>query len=310
MNILLVGAGVIGTVYGANLAAAGDTVSVLAHGSRTVEVATRGLRARDVADGHVVSAAVQVVSEPGGDTYDLVLIAVRGEQLSVACAALTALAGTPSILLLGNGANREVIAPALRERVRLGFPGVGGTLIDGNVDYVRIKPQPFALESLHDPRLDELAAHLTGQGLAVQRVDDMEGWLEYHAVLVACIGAALYRCGTDTWRLSRDHRTLRLMCRAITEGFESLRRQRVNGIPWNLRVLHSRYLTPVAVAYWRRTMRASTGELWFGAHARHAVAEMQALGAGVLGRLGDGDGVARLRELLGTAWTNPTVAAA
>ena len=39
MKVLIVGAGVIGTVYGAHLAAAGNKVSVLSHGRRTDEVA-------------------------------------------------------------------------------------------------------------------------------------------------------------------------------------------------------------------------------------------------------------------------------
>ena len=126
----------------------------------------------------------------------------------------------------------------------------------------------------------------------------MDGWLRYHAVLVACICAALYRCGTDTQRLGRDRRTLHLMCVAVTQGFRSLRRQGVDGMPSNLRLLHSRGLTPVAIAYWGRTMRASTGELWFGAHARHAVAETHALGRELLSRLGEDEGAADLRELL------------
>lgn len=298
MKILFVGAGVIGTVYGANLAAAGDTVALLAHGTRTAEVVKRGLNARDVADGGIVSASVQVVSDAGADAYDIVVVAVTRDQLSTACASLTALARAPTILLLGNGIGRGAISGAARERVCLGFPGVGGTLTGGTVDYVRIKPQPFALEASDDPRLEELAVHLVSRGFAVQRVDDMDGWLTYHAVLVACICAALYRCGTDTQRLGRDRRTLHLMCMAVSQGFRSLRRQRVEGMPANLRFLHHRSLTAVAIAYWGRTMRASTGELWFGAHARHAVAEMRALSADVLERVGEDDGVARLRELL------------
>ena len=53
MNILIVGAGagVIGTVYGAHLAAAGTHISVLSHGRRTDEVAAGGLCARDVLGG-------------------------------------------------------------------------------------------------------------------------------------------------------------------------------------------------------------------------------------------------------------------
>src|ERR1700683_5009098 len=44
MKVLVVGAGVIGTVYGAHLAAAGSTVWVLSHGRRTDEVAAGGRR--------------------------------------------------------------------------------------------------------------------------------------------------------------------------------------------------------------------------------------------------------------------------
>ena len=146
MKILLVGVGVIGTVYGANLAAAGDTISVLAHGDRTAVAAKHGLSARDVADGRTVSAPVQVVSDPGADAYDVVLVAVTRDQLSAACASLTALAGAPTILLLGNGVARGAVSGAARGRVCLGFPGVGGTLVGETVDYVRIKPQPLALE--------------------------------------------------------------------------------------------------------------------------------------------------------------------
>jgi 2-dehydropantoate 2-reductase len=298
VKILVVGAGVIGTVYGANLAAAGDTVSVLAHGARTDDVARNGLRARDASDGRSVTAAVQVAPDPAADTFDLVLVAVTRDQFSAACAPLTALVGAPTILLLGNSTGRGVVPDAVRGRVCLGFPGVGGTLVNGSVEYVRIKPQPSALEAVHDPRLEELAAHLGERGFAVQRVDDMDGWLKYHAVLVACICAALYRCGSDAQRLGRDRRTLRLMCAAVTEGFTSLRLQRVDGLPRNLRVLHSRLLTPIAVTYWGRAMRAATGELWFGAHARHAVEEMRELGRDVLSRLSAHDDAPSLRALL------------
>jgi 2-dehydropantoate 2-reductase len=298
LKILLVGAGAVGTVYGANLAVAGNTIAVLAHGPRTDKIVRNGLTARDVSDGRMVEASVKVVADPGTDTYDLVLVAVTRDQLSAACAPLTALLGTPAIVLLGNGVGRGLLTDASAGRVYLGFPGVGGAVVDGTVEYVRIKPQPSALEAAHDPRLDELAAHLVARGFAVQRIDDMDGWLKYHAVLVACICAALYRCGTDTHRLGRDRRTLHLMCAAVTQGFTSLRRQGIDGMPANLRVLHNRFLTPVAVAYWGRTMRAPTGELWFGAHARHAGAEMHALARDVLSRLGENETAPSLRELL------------
>ena len=81
MKMLVVGAGVIGTVYGAYIAAAGSKVSVLSHGPRTSEVAAAGLSARDVLSGGRVDTEADVVPDASGD-YDLVLVAVRRDQLS------------------------------------------------------------------------------------------------------------------------------------------------------------------------------------------------------------------------------------
>lgn len=300
-KILIVGAGVIGSVYGAHLAESGDRVSVLAHGARTAEVAAMGLVARDVSDGHLTRGAVDVVADPNVDAYDLVIVAVTREQCTTACAALGVLAGAPIILLLGNNAGRADLSEPIRPQVQLGFPGVGGVLAEGVAAYVRIKPQPTALEADDDPRLGELASHVMARGFAVQRLVDMEGWLRYHAVLIACICRALGRCGNDTQRLGHDRRALRLMCAAITEGFGSLRQKQIRGLPRNLQFLQGSLLGPVAVAYWGRTMRSPNGELWFGAHARHAGSETRALSRDVLAGLGENERATRLRELLGGA---------
>lgn len=302
MKVLIVGAGVIGTVYGGSLGVAGDTVSVLQHGPRTIDIAANGLIARDAGSGDVMRAPVDVVADAGGEIYDFVLVAVRREQLADACVSLLALVGAPSILLLGNNPDgRSIVPDQLRSCLRLGFPGVGGTLVDGTVAYTRIKPQPTALEAVDDTHVAEFAAHLISRDFAVERIHDMEGWLAYHAVLVACICSALDRCGTDTQRLAGDRAMLRSLCHALTEGFAALRRRGVGGLPGNLKVLHSRMLTPIAAAYWSRTMRSPNGELWFGAHARHAGAETRALSGDVLDRVGDDPMVPHLRELLRSA---------
>ena len=59
----------------------------------------------------------------------------------------------------------------------------------------------------------------------------MDGWLAYHAAFVACVAAALYRCGTDPVRLAADRATLTLMCRAITGAFAALRASGTAGLP-------------------------------------------------------------------------------
>ena len=135
---------------------------------------------------------------------------------------------------------------------------------------------------------------LSGRGFAIQRVTDMDGWLAYHAAFVACVAAALYRCGTDPVRLAADRTTLTLMCRAITGAFASLRADGVAGLPRNLAILHTPLLRPVAIRYWARTMRLPMGELCFGAHSRHAEAEMRALGADTAARITDSPALTEL----------------
>lgn len=299
MRVLIVGAGVIGTVYGAHLACAGQAVSVVSYPSRTGEVARSGLTAYDVLNGSRAEATVSVVSDVAGGPFDLVLVCVRSDQLAVASAQLTGLAGSPAVIFFGNNpAGRPAVTGQVPGEVMLGFPGAGGVIRDGIAEYVRIKQQPTALQAGIDPRLDELARTLGERGFAVQRVGDMDGWLAYHAAFVACVAAALYRCGTDPGRLAADRKTLSLMCVAVTESFSALRRMGVTGLPRNLAVLHSPVLKPVAVRYWARTMRSLMGELGFAGHSRHAPAEMHALGDQVFARLAASPGISHLRQLL------------
>jgi 2-dehydropantoate 2-reductase len=257
-------------------------------------VAAGGLSAHDVLDGRRVEAEAAVVLDASG-SYDIVLVAVRRDQLASACARHAVLAGKPAIVFFGNNpAGRLGITGDIPGDVYLGFPGVGGVMTGGTADYVRIRQQPTALQQAVDPRLAELESALVGRGFSVQRVADMDGWLAYHAAFVACIAAALYRCGTDPVRLAADRATLTLMCQAITQAFAALRADGTAGLPRNLAVLHSPLLRALAVRYWARTMRFPMGELCFAAHSRHAEAEMRALGYDVAARVTDSPAVAEL----------------
>ena len=72
MHILVVGAGVIGTVYGAHLGAVNHRISVLAHGERTAAIAVRGLHARDITSGietHAPAAVVTSAAEWTSTSY-------------------------------------------------------------------------------------------------------------------------------------------------------------------------------------------------------------------------------------------------
>ena len=105
--------------------------------------------------------------DAAGD-YDVVLVAVRRDQLASACAELAVLAGKPAVVFFGNNpAGRAAIPGDLPGDAYLGFPGVGGVMTDGTADYVHIRQQPTALQQSPDSRLAALEAALSSRGFAI-----------------------------------------------------------------------------------------------------------------------------------------------
>jgi 2-dehydropantoate 2-reductase len=216
MRVLVIGAGVIGTVYGAQLAAAGHPVSVLRHGPRTDEIARLGLVARDVVDHTSQTAPVELVPEAGAGSYDLVLISVWATQLPAVIDDLRRLSGAPALLFFGNNPTGRAALPGdLPGTVHLGFPGIGGSMADGAAEYLRLPQQPTTLQTGGGPSVAQFEAVLHSHGFAVARTPEMDGWLAYHAVFVASVAAALSRCQGSAVELAAHRPTVRLMCRAI-----------------------------------------------------------------------------------------------
>jgi ketopantoate reductase len=300
MEVLLIGAGVIGTVYGSHLSADGQLVSVLAHGAHTDAIAEGGLAATDLATGVRTVAPVKVLDQASGVSCNLVLIAVRADQLGSVAGSLHSLAGRPALLFFGNNPYGHSGLPAgLPGPVQLGFPGIGGSMVGGGAEYVRISQQPTTLETGGPAAVTEFAAVMSRRGFAVTRTASIDGWLAYHAVFVGSIAAALYRFHGSAAELSADRPALSLMCRSIEEGFTALGRRGVSGLPRNLRVLHQPALRAVAVRYWAHTLASPVGEQCFAAHSRHAEPEMRALAAAAVRQAGSASNITHLRELLG-----------
>ena len=114
--------------------------------------------------------------------FDLVLVALRRNDLDGVGGRLAGLFGQPPLLFFGNNPRGRAGLPAgLPGPAHLGFPGVGGTLKNDVAEYVRITQQPTAIEASSEPRLNEVQVALERRGFSVQRVPDVSGWLAYHA---------------------------------------------------------------------------------------------------------------------------------
>ena len=279
-GILVIGAGVIGSVYAARLQAVGYPVTLLARGKHAADLRANGLLLEDASTGQATTSHVRIVeSLAPDDVYDLALVCVRLDQVASTLPDLAANQQIPLVVfLLNNPTGTQLLVEQLgSQRVVLGFPGMGGTREGTRVRYVRIRQQPTTLGEVDGritPRLRRLAAMLERAGFPTSLSRSMDGWLKTHAVFVSCVSAALALEGGDSVRLGQNRARVTLMVSAIREGFAALQSLDISVTPLNLQLIFRWMPRWFAVRYWQHTLQTSVGTLAIAPHANAAREEM------------------------------------
>ena len=151
-RVRVLGAGVVGSVYAALLADAGHEVTLIARGSRLVDLRRHGLLVG--LDGRILAPDVAVTKSPEVTDCDVLLVAVRGDQLA---AALDDIAASPAgwVWMFTNPLElRSDVEDRLgRDRLVWCFSGVGGGVKDGQVTAHRVGQQPTVVEGEDGPEL-------------------------------------------------------------------------------------------------------------------------------------------------------------
>lgn len=281
MNILIYGAGVIGTLYAARLQESGHRVTVIARGERLTNIRRYGLMLEDIASGGRSTTQVDASERlDPNDGYDIALITVRRDQVASVMPELVANRCIPTLLfMLNNPIGSANLAAALGEdRVLLGFPGAGGTRDGPVIRYALIKQQPTTLGELRGrqtARLRRMVVAFRGAGLPTEISRDMDAWLKTHAFFITGICGAIYMAGGDCLRLSEDNAVLALMTQGVREGFVTVRALGLTVSPFPLRVLFTWLPQAFAIHYWRRFFASKMADYVFGGHARAGSSEMR-----------------------------------
>jgi len=290
MDILVYGAGVIGSIYAARLQEAGYNVSLLARGQRAVSLRTQGVLLEDASTGQRTTTRVSIIDHLAPtDSYDVVIVTVRMDQLASILPILAANHQTPTVLFLLNnpvGMQRlEILEP---HRVVLGFPSVGGTRQGEVIRYILIRQQQTTLGEVDGrvtPRLQHLATAFKKAGFSVALSPDMQAWLKTHAIFVSCISAALAMTKGDSVRLGQTRKHVVMMVQAIREGFIALQAQAIPISPFNLKVLFLWMPRWFAVLYWQYALRTTVGTLAIAPHANAAHDEMCQVARDIMAQL-------------------------
>ena len=276
MRILIFGAGVIGSLYGALLAEAGYDVSVYARGRRLESLIRNGLLVKSGA--MIRKAPVKVLSSfQPDDCYDFIILAVKENQLHAALKDLRQ-NSSPTIVTMVNSLETydrwEAICGA--GRIIPAFPGAGGgfdeDVLDAALTPRIIQPTTFGKT---DGREKELARILHGAKIPYQIVPDMHAWQLCHLAMVVPIADAYYEAA-DPEHAGRDAVLMRKTAKQIRDNLNVIAARKIRLSPEKMQAFR---LLPVPLVGWILSLvfRSSFGDRFMYRHSMKAPDEMRQL---------------------------------
>ena len=210
---------------------------------------------------------------------DMCLVTVRREQIETILPDLVQAIAIPRMVLLVNHANGSgnLLTALGRSRAVLAFPGIAGYREGAMIRYLDIPQQHTVVEE----RAPDVVSLFREAGFPVDRVRDMDAWLQRHAVFITAIVGALYENDCDASRLAQNPETVRRFIVAVREGWAAQDRKQVGAAPFALRTIMCGVPLRLSAIYWSRLLASPRGDLYFARHARNAPAEMASLAGDV-----------------------------
>ncbi|GHO97999.1 2-dehydropantoate 2-reductase [Reticulibacter mediterranei] len=290
MNILVYGAGVIGSVYAARLQEAGHNVSLLARGQRAVSLREHGIQLEDGLSGRRSVTRVAIVEQLAPeDSYDVVIITVRLDHLDSILPILAANHQIPTLLfLLNNPGGMKQFEQLDPQRVLPGFPCAGGSREGDVVRYIVSRQIPMVLgeaDGRVTPRARQMAAILKQAGFPVSISPDIQTWLKTHAIMVGSIISTVAMTGGKSAQLSRSRRNLMMMVQAIREGFLALQAQGTPLTPFSMTLLFLWLPRWLIVSLLQAMLRTPVSKLGIDDHLDDDIKEVQQMAQELMAQL-------------------------
>lgn len=285
MNVVILGAGSIGSIWAGRMIDAGHNVTVVARNKRLQDLQSKGLRLKPQYGSAIETYAVNAIAELTPDVVaDVILVTVQRHQLDALMPALMAQSCPRIVFMFNCGEDDSVWQKQLQGRMVWGFPAALGGMQDDVVEYVVL---PGSLSFLQVTTVGinaggsmsiaaDINALFNGAKIASVLHSDMRSWLATHMALMLPLMAVGVRKIKNSQAVVMSFAEAQLMARAQQEAFSLVRSASMQVTPVNLRLLG---LVPAAVV---------APFLWFGfkttvmrkalvGHADHAYGEVLAM---------------------------------
>jgi 2-dehydropantoate 2-reductase len=285
-KILVIGAGVNGSICAVGLYKAGFNVTILARGKRYDELREQGIVIEDPFKHtrNITQVPVIPALEPE-DCYEYILVIIRKNQVPELLPVLSQNRSHNIVFMVNNPSGPQILTDALgSERVMLGFVfGAGkreGSVIHGfNAATGSKNAASFGeLDGRITPRLTRLVDIFNHAGLSAKTSTEMTDYLTTHAAFVAPLAHLLIQHHCDNYAMAHATGNLSLLVDAWRETFSVLRALGVRIVPPRIVIIFRVIPKPILVAVMRiflATRYAEVGAAW---HCTQAPDEMQQLG--------------------------------
>ncbi len=261
MKLLILGAGVIGTSYGWQLAEAGQDVTLLVRPGKKsllkdgICIHCRDERSKPPRQVETVFSPKIVESFGPQDGYDLILVCVKSNQIEAVLPVLAQNSGSADILFFQNNwwGDQKIRAQLRPEQYFFGFSRLVGGWRSGSAVECIIFNAPGMSTMLGEAnggvtaRLPKVEAVFRQAGLKPEISKDILSWLQFHYVeYLGATGAILKAGSAKTFAARTD-----LVRQAILATREGLAVCRARGVPmssapFNLKM----YSLPLALLVW------------------------------------------------------------
>jgi len=285
-RILVIGAGVNGSICAVGLFQAGIDVTILARGKRYDEIRDGGIVIEDPFKNTRSVTKVPVINRlDPKDLYEYMLIIIRKNQVPDLLPVLAQNRSPNVVFMVNNPSGPDEFTKVLgKERVMLGFVfGAGkreGSVIHGFSAAVGSKnASPFGeIDGRITARLTHLVDIFNRAGLSAKVSTEMTGYLATHAAFVAPLAHLLIRHHCNNYAMARATADLYLLVDALRETFDVLRAVGVRIVPRRMATIirvTPKFILVAAMRILLATRFAEAGGAW---HCSQAPDEMHQLG--------------------------------
>ena len=228
-KIMILGAGVIGSVYAVQFSNAGYDVTVVARSKRLKELLDKGLLYKESDKIH--KANVKIISNvEDNDKYDFILIAVRCNQIKAALDEVKNNVTENIITMVNTGLGYSQWENIVgKGRIIATFPGAGGEIVYGVLHYKLTSPiiqkTTFGEASGRKPEvISELKKIMKKSKIHYSHCRNMDAWQKSHLAMVTVLANGIYLDGGDNYTTSKNKKAIKYMCLALKENYKALKK--------------------------------------------------------------------------------------